>query len=649
MRCGNRRAGIASPQDFCAPRGASAFGDTMKLFESKELWLAGALITPALLAPALAAAQPQLEEVLVIASRVETSVREVGAAVSVLDQAAIALRGHASMAELLRTQPGIAVSNTGGPGKATALRIRGEEGHRTLVMIDGVNIADPTATQVGPQIQHLTAGTDIERVEILRGPQGFIYGADAGGVVNILTRTGGGFASEAYAEAGRYGTQRWQGFVANGTSRGDGFLSAQHLTTDGFNAHTSDTTGEVDGYENTTLHGKLGLNAGDAWRGQLVLRHTDATSDYDSCGSIDCVNEFTQSIARLSGRYQGERWQHEISLAGTEVARQNIDAGLTTFDSEGHTRKLDYLGSTRLAPSVTWVWGGDARNERITANDGERGERDQLGLFSEVQASVADALYVSAGLRFDDHDDFGEHLSHRLSAAYIQTLEGGRSLKYRSSWGTGFRAPSLSELFYNRRDGVTPPAADVTLREETSEGYDLGVEFYTASGYSVQLGYFDQRIEQEIYFDLLSFSGYLQGRGVSHSRGGELFVETPLASWLTLTANYTYNDTSGSDDQPRVRRPRHLLNLSASLMSADERWRTLVHWRASRDAESEIFGVGRVPLDDYGVMDVSTQFQVSEHLTLLVRLENALDEQYQEVNEYHTAGRAAYGGIKLTF
>ncbi len=616
----------------------------MKLFESKELWLAGALLTPA-----LAVAQPQLEEVLVIASRVETSVREVGAAVNVLDQTEIALRNHATMAELLRTQPGIAVSNTGGPGKATALRIRGEDGHRTLVMIDGVNTADPTATQVGPQVEHLSAGADIERVEILRGPQGFIYGADAGGVVNIFTRTASGFAGEVTGTAGRFNSRRWQGFVANGSARGDSYLSVQRFTTDGFNAHASDTTGEVDGYENSTVHGKFGLNAGDAWRGQLVVRHTDAASNYDSCGSIDCATEFQQSIARLSGHYEGENWQHQIALSGTEVARQNIDEGELSFDTEGDTRKLDYLGSTRLSRAIAWVWGGDARNENIIANSGQRGDRDHLGVFSELQANHADALYVSVGLRFDDHEDFGEHLSHRLSAAYVQTLESGRSLKYRASWGTGFRAPSLSELFYNRRPGVTPPAADMTLREETSEGYDLGIEFYTATGYSVQLGYFDQRIDREIYFDLLSFSGYLQGHGVSHSRGGELSLEAPLQPWLTVTANYTYNDTLDSDDLPRARRPRHLLNFSAILVSADERLRALLHWRTSRDATTDVYGVGRVPLDDYQVLDISAQFQLSPRVTLLARLENALDAQYQEVVDYHTAGRAAHGGVKLTF
>ncbi|HSX84494.1 MAG TPA: TonB-dependent receptor plug domain-containing protein, partial [Cellvibrio sp.] len=219
------------------------------------------------------AAQEKLEEIIVIASRVETPLREVGASVSVIDQSEIQLRGYPTIGELLRTQPGVAMTNTGGPGKQSALRIRGEEGFRTLVMIDGVEVSDPSGTQVMSHVEHLTTGGEIERVEVLRGPQGFVYGADAGGVVQIFTRAAEqGTAGQVSVEAGRYDSQRIGGFVAAANNNIDAFISINDWQTDGFNAVVADISGEADGYENTTLHGKFGWNPSADSRVQLVVR-----------------------------------------------------------------------------------------------------------------------------------------------------------------------------------------------------------------------------------------------------------------------------------------------------------------------------------------------------------------------------------------
>lgn len=596
-----------------------------------------------------AQAQPKLEEVIVTSSRMEVPVRHIGAAVSVVGSEEIALRGYTSMADLLRTQPGIAVSNAGGAGKATALRIRGEEDYRTLVMIDGVDVSDPTATQVGPQVQHLRTGADIERIEILRGPQGFLYGADAGGVINIITRTADGFASEVVTEAGDLDTFNVQAFIAAGGERADGFVSVSEFATEGINSRTTDDSGEADGYENTTLHSKFGLQISPAWRLQLVARGTQARNEYDKCsGGNDCYDVFSQDIAKLSLGYKQQSYEHLFAVARTQMDRNNVASGQTSFSTDGSVDKIEYFGTAVLNPVFALAWGGDLENEQILANSGESGDRDQLGVFSELRASVDDAFFLSVGARFDDNEDFGKHVSARVAPAFIQELNGVSSIKYRASWGTGFRAPSLSELFYNRSDAAKVPAVDEVLAEETSEGYDVGVEFNSAEGYHLQLGYFDQKVENEIYFDLIAFSGYLQDEGVSHSRGGEVAFEIPVGA-LTVLGNYTYNDTLADDDQLRARRPRHLANLALAVALFDDRLRLFANARASRDAVIDVYKEGRQRLDDYEVADINLQYQPVAQLTLWARVENALAEQYEEITGFNTAGRTFYAGMKYSF
>ncbi len=203
-----------------------------------------AAILTACVAAALCAqpAQTAPEEIVVTGSIIPVPKREIGTAVSVIDAQEIELRGYDDLSAVLRTQPGVTVTNLGGVGKATVLRIRGEEGYRTQLIVDGVKAVDPSGTQAGPGFDNLLATDDLARVEILRGPQGFIYGADAGGVVNVITGRGEGpFGGRVSVEGGTLGTRRVSAAASAGDARGDYFLSATDYRTDGFNAQTDDT------------------------------------------------------------------------------------------------------------------------------------------------------------------------------------------------------------------------------------------------------------------------------------------------------------------------------------------------------------------------------------------------------------------------
>ena len=167
-----------------------------------------------------------LEEVIVTSSRVPMPLRQIGTSVSVITEQEIQQRGFNSLYDILRSQPSVGVSNAGGAGKVTSVRIRGEEGYRTLVLLDGIDISDTSAPQVSPRMDQLLS-SGIQRVEILRGPQGLMYGADAGGVVNISTiAPQEGLTGDLSAEGGRYGSQQFAGNLGGGNGTVDFNLSA---------------------------------------------------------------------------------------------------------------------------------------------------------------------------------------------------------------------------------------------------------------------------------------------------------------------------------------------------------------------------------------------------------------------------------------
>ncbi|GAA5316325.1 MAG: TonB-dependent receptor [Candidatus Pelagadaptatus aseana] len=577
-------------------------------------------------------------------------VRQVGTSVSVLDAADIEARGYSSVADVLRTQPAIGVSNSGGQGKATALRIRGEEGYRTLVLMDGVEISDPTGTQVGPQIQHLMSA-GISRIEILRGPQGMMYGADAGGVINITTgQVDEGLAGGFTAETGRYGTEQYSGYLGAGNELGDVYISVSDYQTDGFSALKSDASKDEDGYDNETYHVKVGLNLNEQWRLQGVYRDVSSISLFDSTsGSNNRKSNYDEKTYRVSLNYSGEVFSHTLAVANTDVLRENFADGVSSFATNGDIDKLEYLGSAKLSEVLSLVYGAESETEEITTSSGDVEQRDQLSGYLELQSQFDNRLFFTAGVRHDDNDDFGEHTSYRLTSAYVVDFADGSMLKYKASYGTGFRAPSLSEIAYNNGPFAFAPASETTLTEETSEGFDVGIEYVTADNSRIELVYFDQEIKDELYFDLSGFSGYLQAEGISRSKGVEASLDSPITDRLNLFANYTYNDSHNPDGENRIRRPVHLANLGVNYDIIPSRWSVTMNVRASRDAENEIFGVGYVELDDYEVIDISTNFQVTDYAEVYARVENATDEDYEEVTGYNVAGAAAYAGVRMKF
>ena len=592
-----------------------------------------------------------LEEIIVIANRVPVPARQVAASVTVLNEQEIQAHGNFALADVLRQTLGIGKSSNGGTGATSALRIRGEEGYRTLTLFDGLELSDPSAPQVLSPIEHVLS-SGVSRVEILRGPQGLSYGADAGGVIAISSRSPEpGITASVDGQTGSRGTDQLEANVAGANARADFTLTAAKLATDGYNVRSSDTAvADDDGYENTSFHGRVGFAVNDSLRLQLVHRNVDGQAQYDGCFAgttvYDCASRYDFSATRIAADYTSQSINHSLAYTNTRTDREDFASGLFAFGSEGEIARWEYLGSLQNLPGLDVVFGFDLEEE----NSGIH-QRDNQGYFVELLSDFSDALFLTVGARRDDNDDFGTHVSSRITAAYLVPLADSL-LKFKASYGSGFRAPSLFEIAYNAGPFAFPPAAFTALAEEASKGFEYGVEYQfpgpAGNHLHLEATLFDQEIEDAIFFDLAGFSGYLQDIGTSSSKGVEVSGRLAWNENYSVSANYTYNETERPTGLQRLRRPEHLANLGLHYVSNSERFRISILYRASADSIDEVFGT-TVALDDFDVVDLTASYTINTAIQLYGRIENAFNEDYQEVSDFIAPDRASYIGIRVRF
>lgn len=587
------------------------------------------------------------QQIITVANRVPIPIRRVATSVSVIDEAMILDRGNISLKDILRQSTAIGGSNYGGSGSIAQVRIRGEEGFRTLMLFDGIKLSDTSAPQVGTPIEHLLSG-GIGRVEVLRGPHGLNYGADAGGVVSISSRASEpGLAVHIDGQKGSFGSEQLTGNISAANDRVDVYLSASELNSEGYNARISDNLiADKDGYENQSYHARIGVNVLENLRLELVQHSVDGHTQYDGCYSgttvYDCETIYNLDATRLSATFNTDTLSHVLAYTTTDTDRDDRALGVSAFGSQGELQRWEYTGSATRLPGFDLVFGVDLEQEHSGAN-----QRDNEGYYLEALSDFSENLFFTAGVRQDHNDDFGSHQSYRFTTAYLFDVADG-ALKFKASYGTGFRAPSLYEVAYNTSSFAYPPASLTRLGEETSAGFEYGIEYTATSGLHLELVRFDQDVEDAIYFDLAAFSGYLQDTGTSSSKGYEAIVEFPLSGQLHLSANYTYNDTKRPNGLQRLRRPQHLANLGLSFRDSTDKLAVHVFYRATRDAIDEVFG-SIEPLEATRVLDLGASYRLTANIEMYGRVENVLNDEFEEVIDYRSPERASYIGIRVNF
>jgi vitamin B12 transporter len=603
---------------------------------------------PAVPAPA-GQAPLVLEDIVVSAERTPTEAARTGSTVRTISEGAIAAEGRPFALDYLDQLPGVRVTQQGPPGTVTGLFVRGLPSRYVRVLVDGIEISDPTTPQVTPALTGLLAG-DLAGAEVLAGSQSALWGAQAiGGVINLGTPlpVREGIEQRVTVEGGRYDTYRGAYTLLSRTERTDLGVTLQHYRTDGFSAaERRDGNPEADGYETTRLSASGAVYVTDALTLFGSGFYQREEGDQDGFPPPDFL--LADTLETYETRSWGLRGGAEFpigpvasTLAATYFAIDrdtfNEDGSLQ-FGAEGSRSTVDYLGQMVVDPSLTLQFGLDYAREDAVFRAAPRTTADSwiVGAFAQAIWSPVDPASLSVTLRQDEHSDFGGYTTGRIAAAYVLPTD----TTLRASAGSGFRPPSLNELF-----GQFGPNPD--LDPETSVSFDAGVEQRLLAG-RARVSATAFRIEVD---DLIGFEGaaYVQVPGTTRSKGVELAGAWDATEALTLTAAYTYTDAEQPGGVRQRLVPRHDAVLGAIARPTD-RLTLAANVQYVADVEDGTPVPGRLDVfGDYTVVSARAAFAVTEAAELTLRVENLLDEQYQTVRGYGTSDRALYLGLAARF
>ena len=615
-------------------------------------------------AAALEMAGQDIEEVVVTATRLETPAGQVASSVTVITADDIENKHARTVLEVLRDVPGVSVTHQGSAGGASSVFLRGASSFHTLVLIDGVEANDPINPNRAFDFGHMTTD-NIERIEVLRGPQSTLYGSDAiGGVINIITKRGTGSPSSFIAvEAGSFDTARLSAGAWGKSGRLGYSLSISDFDSEGISsASAADGNTERDGYENITLSGRLDVSLGEVWDLSVVARVVNARSELDDFGGAggddpNFIEESDQLFMRLEAAavFMEGRMENTFGISMSRHERTDTDSpdplhSVDLNDSffRGGLRKLDWQGNYFLNDSNTLVFGIETEIERgkseVNLVDPIFGsyastfdeEETTTGYFMEDQLEAGPGFYSTVGVRVDDHSRFGKETTWRIAPALL--LNDGR-VKIKGTWGTGFKAPSLSQLL-----GF---GGNVNLKPEKSSSWDLGVERkFSGKGAALGATWFASDIEDMIIF---SPSFVLENINEAKITGLEVTASVGFSDSISMDGQYTHQNTldkSTGDDLLRRADDQYSINLLWAAARSDLNLE-LIYVGKREDLNFSTFPSSRVDLAAYRLVNVSTSVMLTDAITLTGKLENVLDEDYEEVFGYGTPGLSGYAGVKV--
>lgn len=607
-----------------------------------------------------------MENILVSASLLPITSKRSANAITIIGSDQIKNRAVVSVSDLLRDVAGLAVSRSGVQGSQTQIRVRGGEANHLLVLIDGVEVNNPSQNDEF-NWGNLVA-SDIERIEVIRGPQSSMLGSDAmAGVVNIITRSADQpLSTNIFSEIGSFNTQN------NGISIGlkdgafDMRLGISDLQTDGDNISRSGS--EKDGYENTNLNLKSGWRVSNQLNLTLAARQSDGINEFDADINFDSLiddqddlSKFLSSTKRLKADYSSldGHWQHQLSIARSTNENAEFNGnipGTATYSNKDQQRLVSSLLWSELNHRLSFLVEREEEKfqQRGVINDygifgiydpNQKRSRDTDSMALEYRADISDKLTVAASTRYDDNSEFNTGNTSRIEAIY----QINDSLRMRSAYGTAIKNPTFTERFGFYTNFIGNPS----LEPEQSSNWELGIDQQFLGGHSsISFTLFNSELENEIdgnFVDPVTFRYTSVNRaGLSKRQGMELTTLNQFNDAVSLNFSYTYTDAVESDGNDRyvdeVRRPRHTGSLNLSWQVKDTlHINTNAQYNGS---QIDVVYPANVKLADYTLINLSANYKATQNLDIYIRFDNLFDESYEEVFSYQTLGFSANVGIR---
>ena len=635
------------------------------------------LATLAVTSISVTALDTRLEHMVVTAARNPVPLWETGSAVTVISREEIDRRHSPHLEDLLRGVPGLAISRQGGAGKLAQVRVRGAEANQVLVMIDGVEANDLTRDD-GFDFSLLTT-SDIERIEIVRGPQSSLWGSEAlAGTINIITRRArNAFALDASVEAGSFNTKQYSASVGTAGADYSVRLGANHLTSGGTNVSIAGD--EDDSYENTSVnlnaewHGLEYLELSTTARVADISNQTDSGAftgiPVDSDSRSDAFQAYVGTQARLA--LLDGRWTHRLRGAWTRTTNEDRDllAG-SSGEIFGDKYSIDYQTTFNFASelplaathAITFAVNHEERHFKqrgpiVFGLDPNQDRRvDAQGFAGEYRLQLLNQTAFAARVRHDNNSDFDDFTSFRLSISQrIRKLGTVISAAY----GTGQKDPTFFDRFGFSAGGFFPFVGNPDLEPEKSRGWEASIrQSLFSDRLFLSASYFSERLRDEINGFVVDFANQTSSAenlsGKSHRDGIELTTEAQIADQLRAVATYTYLDANEIDRvtglrSDEIRRPRHQGGLSINYDS--QRGNVNVYVSHTGKQEDDVFlppffSRQRVTLDDFTLVSLAATWRFNSQLSAYARVDNVLDDNYQEVFGFQGAETGAYFGLR---
>lgn len=609
-----------------------------------------------------------LPPISITASRSSIPINQAAGAITVISKQQIDNQKAVYVSDLLQTVPGLNVSTQGSAGSITQIRLRGAEANHVLVIIDGIEVNDP-ANSSEFNFAHLLAD-NIERIEILRGPQSALWGSDAlAGVINITTsRADSGtklIASSSYGSENTY-----QGALKYllGTEAFNLVLNGSFIDSDGFNTATSGN--ERDGYDNSTFNLKSTYQVSDVLKVGMNSRYTNASNEFDPAplgvpvdgfGKNDVEQIYARGFFELT--LFTDNWVQLIEASLLNTSNDSFDGIFGRSKSESTKEKFSYQSTFTLPEfepgkfkqSLTLAL--EREQERFSQQGAsfpgfDPNQRQKITNYSriaEYRANLLKQWTLSASLRHDDNDEFDNQNTYQVGINYVHPSTQTKTYVTHS---TGAKNPTFTELF-----GFAPNnfIGNQNLKTETSEAWEIGLSqglFDNRLHFQAALFWEDLIDEIQTIFLPTFQSTVINNESRSERNGLELSVEGQLTNRVTASGTYTYLDASEPDasgnSRTEIRRPTHQWSGHVNYSFLTDKANLNVSINHIGDRRDIDFSTGdRLTLDDYTLVNIAMDYQYNDSLNLFARINNLLDEEYQDAFGFETQEFSGFIGIEI--